>query len=471
LDYRRVAGHFHHYHLEIEMIEVKGKHITVLGAARSGVGAALMLKDRGAQVFVSDSSEIAVTSKERLQAAGIDFEEKGHSDRARKADYVAISPGVPSDCPIVIEFISRNIPVLSELEWASQYLDGKITAITGSNGKTTTTSWVDDIWKKAGRTHVTAGNIGTALSEHIYTGIPSWTDVILEVSSFQLDHIQSFRPKVSMLLNITPDHLNRYQYTFENYIAAKFRIFENQGPDDIFIYWADDPVIRAHIAPFIRPDGPQIWTFSTETAVSRGAWIQDNHLMITLNGKTDLLMPIDEISLKGRHNLHNSMAAALAARANEISDEVIRESLSQFEGVEHRLELVRVLDGVRYINDSKATNVNALWYALDSIHTPMVVIMGGRDKGNDYSELFGQIREKVHTIIAIGEGKQAIKDQLGGVVINLIEADSMVDAVRAARKVSRRGEVVLLSPACASFDMFENYEHRGREFKKAVHNL
>jgi UDP-N-acetylmuramoylalanine--D-glutamate ligase len=221
----------------------------------------------------------------------------------------------------------------------------------------------------------------------------------------------------------------------------------------------------------MKPEGPRIWTFSSETAVAQGAWIQDGLLMLTLNGQTEALMSIDEISLKGRHNLHNSMAAALAARANEISNAVIRESLRQFEGVEHRLELVRVLDGIRYVNDSKATNVNAVWYALDSVKTPMVLIMGGRDKGNDYTELFGLIKEKVHTIIAIGEGREAIREQLGGVAISLIEAESMLDAVRHARKSARRGEVVLLSPACASFDMFENYEHRGREFKKAVHNL
>ncbi len=453
------------------MIDVRNKSITVIGAARSGIGAALMLADRKADVFVTEYGEMAATARERLGAAGIPFEENGHTDRAMSAEMVVISPGVPSDAPIVTSFLGRGTPVWSELEWAWRFMDGRITAVTGSNGKTTTTTWIDDIWKRAGRTHVTAGNIGTALSEHVLNGVPSWTDVILEVSSFQLDHIDMFRPNVALLLNITPDHLNRYQYMFENYIASKFRIFENQQPDDILIYWADDPVIRAHISESTKPDGPRVWTFSSETAVAQGAWVRDGILMLTLNGKTEALMSIDEISLKGRHNLHNSMAAALAARANEISNDVIRESLRQFEGVEHRLELVRVLDGVRYVNDSKATNVNAVWYALDSIHTPMVLIMGGRDKGNNYSELFDQVKAKVHTIVSIGEGRDAIREQLGGVAINLIEAESMTDAVRQARKSARRGEVVLLSPACASFDMFENYEQRGREFKKAVHNL
>lgn len=453
------------------MIDVSNKSVTVIGAARSGVGAALMLADRKANVFVSEHGDMAATARARLDAAHIPFEEMGHTDRAKQADLVVISPGVPSDAPIIMDFQSRGIPVWSELEWACRYMDGRITAVTGSNGKTTTTSWIDDMWKRAGRTHVTAGNIGIALSEHVYNGVPSWTDIILEVSSFQLDHIETFRPSVALLLNITPDHLNRYQYTFERYIAAKFRMFENQLPDDILIYWADDPVIRAHISDSMKPDGPQVWTFSSETAVAQGAWVDSGNLMITHNGKTEAIMSIDEISLKGRHNLHNGMAAALAARANEISMDVIRESLSQFEGVEHRLELVRILDGVRYINDSKATNVNAVWYALDSVRTPMVLILGGRDKGNDYTELFDQIREKVHTVIAIGEGREAIREQLGGVVINLVEAESMLDAVRLARKSARRGEAVLLSPACASFDMFENYEHRGREFKKAVHNL
>lgn len=453
------------------MIDVRDKAITVIGAARSGVGAALMLAGRGAKPFVTDAGPVPDFVGERLSANGIPFEADGHTERAKAAEMVVISPGVPSDAPLVVDFKQRGIPVWSELEWASMFLDGSITAVTGSNGKTTTTTWIDDLWKRAGRTHVTAGNIGTALSEHVASGIPSWTDVLLEVSSFQLDHIQTFRPRVSVLLNITPDHLNRYDYKFENYIAAKFRIFENQGPDDILIYWADDPVIRAHIPPLMRPDGPQVWTFSSETAVQRGAFVRDGHLMISLNGQTESIMLVDDISLKGRHNLHNSMAAVLAARANEISNEAIRDSLSQFEGVEHRLELVRVLDGVRYINDSKATNVNAVWYALDSIQTPMVVIMGGRDKGNDYTELFDQVRKKVHTVIAIGEGKKAIHEQLDGVAITISDASSMDEAVRMARKAARRGETVLLSPACASFDMFDNYEHRGREFKKTVHNL
>jgi UDP-N-acetylmuramoylalanine--D-glutamate ligase len=453
------------------MIDVSNKSITVIGAARSGVGAAMMLSQRGAKVFVTEYGDMAETAKKRLVEAGIPFEEGGHTATAEAADMVVISPGVPSDAPIVTHFQEKGIPVWSELEWATKFIDGNITAVTGSNGKTTTTTWLDDIWKRAGKMHVTAGNIGTALSEHVALGVPTWTDIILEVSSFQLDHIEAFRPNVSLILNITPDHLNRYNYQFEKYIESKFRIFENQKADDILIYWADDPVIRAHIPAFLKADGPQIWTFSSETVVQRGAYVHNGMLMLNLNGQIESLMSIEEISLKGRHNLHNSMAAILAARANEITNEVIRDSMSRFEGVEHRLELVRVLDGVRYINDSKATNVNAVWYALDSIHTPMVLIMGGRDKGNDYSELNDQIRSKVHTIVAIGEGRTAIREQLEGVAINLVEADSMQDAVRIARKSARRGEAVILSPACASFDMFENYEHRGREFKKAVQNL
>ena len=453
------------------MIDVTDKHITIVGAARSGVGAAMMLAARGAKVFVTDAGDMADSTKKRLLEQGIPFEEQGHSERAEQAEFVVISPGVPSDTPLIRHFLDRGVPVWSELEWASQQLDGNFIAITGSNGKTTTTSWVDDMWKRAGIMHVTAGNIGSAISEHIAAGIPSWTDIILEVSSFQLDHIHHFKPKVSVLLNITPDHLNRYQYKFENYIAAKFRIFENQDPDDLFIYWADDPVIRAHLPMAYRTNGPHQWTFSSEKKVHEGAYIEHNMLMMNVLGKEEGVVPIDELYLKGRHNLHNGMAAALAARANGISLDVIRESLRSFEGVEHRLELVRILKGVRYVNDSKATNVNAVWYALESMSSPVVLILGGRDKGNNYSELNELIRSKVHTIIAIGEGKEAIKTQLSNVVMHLKEAATMEDAVQQAFASAHRGDTVLLSPACASFDMFENFEHRGIQFKLAVQNL
>jgi len=453
------------------MIDVTDKHITIVGAARSGVGAAMMLAARGAKVFVTDAGDVADSTKKRLLEQGIPFEEQGHSERAEQAEFVVISPGVPSDAPLIRHFLDRGVPVWSELEWASQLLDGNLIAITGSNGKTTTTSWVDDMWKRAGIMHVTAGNIGSAISEHIAAGIPSCTDIILEVSSFQLDHIHHFKPKVSVLLNITPDHLNRYQYKFENYIAAKFRIFENQDPDDLFIYWADDPVIRAHLPMAYRTNGPQQWTFSSEHKVHEGAYVEDTMLMMNVLGKEEAVVSIDELYLKGRHNLHNGMAAALAARANGISLDVIRESLRSFEGVEHRLELVRILNGVRYVNDSKATNVNAVWYALESMSSPVVLILGGRDKGNDYSELNELIRSKVHTIIAIGEGKEAIKTQLSNVVMHLKEAATMEDAVQQAFSCAHRGDTVLLSPACASFDMFENFEHRGIQFKMAVQNL
>jgi UDP-N-acetylmuramoylalanine--D-glutamate ligase len=453
------------------MIDVRDKHITIVGAARSGVGAAVMLAARGAKVFVTDAGEVAESTQKRLLEQGIPFEEQGHSERAHQAELVVISPGVPSDAPLIRHFLAHGVPVWSEVEWASQMLDGNLIAITGSNGKTTTTSWVDDMWKRAGIVHVTAGNIGSAISEHIAAGIPSWTDVILEVSSFQLDHIHQFKPKVSVLLNITPDHLNRYQYKFENYIAAKFRIFENQDPNDLFIYWEDDPVIRTHLPMAFRTNGPQQWTFSSENKVHRGAYVQDTMLMMNVLGKEEEVLPIDEIYLKGRHNLHNGMAAALAARASSISLEIIRESLRSFEGVEHRLELVRVLNGVRYVNDSKATNVNAVWYALESMSSPVVLILGGRDKGNDYSELNDLLRTKVHTIIAIGEGKEAVKTQLTSVVGQMVEAATMEDAVQKAFALAHRGDTVLLSPACASFDMFENFEHRGTVFKKAVQSL
>lgn len=453
------------------MTEVKGKHITVAGAARSGAAVAVLLLGKGAEIFVTDNGSISEPVKARLQQHQITFEENGHTQKAMQADFLVVSPGVPTESDIIQYYLKKNKKVYSELEAASWFCKSDIVAITGTNGKTTTTSWIDHVWKTAGKKHLTAGNIGLALSDVVEQASPG-TDVILEVSSFQLDHIDQFRPKVSVILNITPDHLNRYQYKFENYIRSKTRIFENQKKHDVLIYSEDDPVLSKAVNDFLDKEyGPQTWTFSVEKEVETGAFVRNNQIILKTNNHEEVLMNTEEVVLNGRHNLNNGLATALAARAFEIKNDIIRDSLMKFEGVEHRLEFVRELDGVRYINDSKATNVNAVWYALDSFKVPMVVIMGGRDKGNDYSELFSQIREKVHTIIAIGEGTEQIKKQLTDVAPNLVTAGNMEEAVRTARKVAKRGEVVLLSPACASFDMFQNYEHRGKEFKKFVNNL
>lgn len=453
------------------MKEVRGASVVVVGAAKSGVAAARLLAGKGAQVFLTDAGSVSETAKTALNAAGVRFEEGGHSEAAMAADWLVVSPGVPDEAPIVQAYLGSGRAVLSEIEVASWYDRGRIVAVTGSNGKTTTTSWLDHVWNTAGAPHLLGGNIGIAYSDIVDGSTPETTS-ILEVSSFQLDHIDTFRPKVGILLNITPDHLNRYQYRFENYIASKMRLCENQREGDVFIYWQEDPVVAPLVADLKkRPGAPRFMAFSDTSRPEEGVYVRGGQIIFHIGNREETLMLVEDVGLRGRHNLHNGLATALAARVSEIRNEFIRESLMRFEGVEHRLETVRILDGVTWINDSKATNVNAVWYALESMRTPTVVILGGRDKGNDYAELVDAVKAKVHTIIAIGEGAAAVEAQLGAHVPTLTHAGSMEEAVRMARKAAKRGETVLLSPACASFDMFENYEHRGREFKKFVNQL
>lgn len=450
-------------------MKVEGKHIVIAGAARSGAAAALLLKEKKAAVFVSDSGPIAAFQKEKLQQAGIPFEENGHTEKALQADFVVTSPGVPDSSPIIQHYKNQHKKVYSELEAAFWFAENPVIAVTGSNGKTTVCSWLADVWEKAGRNYSLAGNIGFAFSDKIHS---QKGEFILEVSSFQLDHISTFKPAVSLLLNITPDHLNRYHDSLDEYAASKFRITENQRAGDYFIYNYDDALVRGHAESLQKKtDAPALWAFSSRTEVENGAFVRGGHIVFKFNHTEEILMSIEELSLNGRHNLYNGMATALAARAAEIKNKAIRESLKSFVGIEHRLEVVRITDGVKYINDSKATNVNAVWFALDSFSEPMTLILGGRDKGNDYSELVEQIREKVHTIIAIGESKEKIQKELADAAPNIIPADTMHEAVQAARKAAKRGEIVLLSPACSSFDMFESYEHRGRVFKEEVHQL
>jgi UDP-N-acetylmuramoylalanine--D-glutamate ligase len=325
------------------------------------------------------------------------------------------------------------------------------------------------MWQQSGLDFSLAGNIGYAFSEKV-DGAKGMH--ILEVSSFQLDHINTFKPSISVLLNISPDHLDRYGHNIDAYAKSKFRISENQTASDHLIFNFDDPLIKNHIERMMSDtDRPKIWAFSSTNEVSEGAFLRNNNIIFRLNKQEETLMPVFDIGLSGRHNLQNGLAAALAARAGEIKNEIIRESLKSFTGVEHRLELTRVVNGVKYINDSKATNVNSVWFALDSLNVPVTLILGGRDKGNDYSELEFLIRDKVHTIIGIGESKNKVEKALANVAPNFAMADSMHDAVRMAKKVAKRGEVVLLSPACSSFDMFDDYEHRGRVFKEEVAKL
>ncbi|MGM0545819.1 MAG: UDP-N-acetylmuramoyl-L-alanine--D-glutamate ligase [Bacteroidota bacterium] len=455
------------------MRKVVNKHIVVVGAARSGLAVASLLKRKGARVFVTDHGAIADSTKEKLQKSEIPFEENGHSPKAEKADFLVVSPGVPTEAPLVQTYLSAGKEVFSEMEIASWFNKSDIVAVTGSNGKTTVTNWLDHTWQKAGRNHITAGNIGQAFSDQI-ENTTEHGEALLEVSSFQLDHIDTFRPHISLLLNITPDHLDRYNDQLAAYAASKFRITENQTGADLFIYNYDDPTIASHVESLKKKEqAPRLLAFSNSREIkeSDGAFIRNQHIILKFNKEEEVLMPTKDIQLNGKHNLSNGLATALAARASEIKSDVIRESLRTFEGVEHRLEHVRTVNGVTYVNDSKATNINAVWYALDSFNVPLTLILGGRDKGNDYEELVDQIREKVHTVIAIGEARPMIEEQLKSVVPNFKTVNTMNEAVRTAKKGAKRGEVVLLSPACSSFDMYDNYEHRGNEFKKAVNRL
>ncbi|NCQ11574.1 MAG: UDP-N-acetylmuramoyl-L-alanine--D-glutamate ligase [Bacteroidetes bacterium] len=453
------------------MITVEGKSVTIIGAAKSGLAAAALLRRKGADVFVTDAGKISMDDRLFLNTLQISWEDGGHTERAKECMFAVISPGVPTEANLVQYFLNNEIDVFSEIEVASWYCKSPIVAITGSNGKTTVTTWIAHTFEQAKKRYIMAGNIGIAFSS-IVEQTSAETTVILEVSSFQLDHIKTFKPKVAVLLNITPDHLNRYKYNMDLYAQAKYRIFENQDETDVLVYGVDDPLI--HIAIEKAKDyGKKInyYGFSSKAEVESGVYVENNAIVYKKDEKKEVLMPTSELGLSGQHNLSNGLATAIATRASEIGNESIRESLSRFQGVEHRLEFVREVNGVRYINDSKATNVNSVWFAIDSFQVPMVLILGGRDKGNDYSELNNQIKEKVHTIIAIGESKHKVKDQLSEVVPNLIEVETMDEAVIVSQKKAKRGEVVLLSPACASFDMFESYEHRGRVFKKLVQQL
>jgi UDP-N-acetylmuramoylalanine--D-glutamate ligase len=452
------------------MTQVENRHIVVAGAARSGVAVALLLKRKGASVFVSDIGSIADGHRARLEQAGIAFEERGHTDRAMEGDLLVLSPGVPSDAPIVRAWKNAGKQVVAEIEVASWYCKSRIIAVTGSNGKTTVVTWLADVWKRAGRAHLLAGNVGTAFSEVVEQTSPD-VDLILEVSSFQLDHIDRFRARVAVLLNITPDHLNRYHNQFEEYIASKMQLPGHQTRDDVLIYGYDDPVVKRQVEKLAsQPDAPASLPFSSEVEVP-GIFLRNGMIRIKTDQYDEEVLPMKQLALPGKHNLRNGLAVALAARICEIDKGPIRESLSGFEGVPHRLQKVRDLDGVAWYNDSKATNVNAVWYALTSFNRPVILIMGGRDKGNDYSELATEIRKKVKLIVAIGEGKEAIRGQLQGIAPVIWFADSMQDAVQKCYMKAERGDVVLLSPACASFDMFESYEDRGLRFIQSVMTL
>ncbi len=461
---------------------VAGARVTVVGGARSGLAVARLLARRGADVFLTDAAPADSGVADGLAKDGVASEFGGHTARALDADWLVLSPGVPSTAPLVQSALRQKRPVYAEIEVASWFCPGPIVAVTGSNGKTTTTSLIGHVFETAGRKHVVAGNIGFPFSDYV-DDLDAETAVVLEVSSFQLDHVVTFRPAVSVLLNVTPDHLDRYDHDFGRYAAAKFRVFENQQPGDWLVYSQDDEVVRERVHSWAAERGLTPVGFSTEREPSPGAFARGGRIVLALPAHgapgapipEEDLMPTSDLALTGRHNLYNSLASAIVARAMEIRSDVVRESLTSFEGVPHRLETVRTVGGVRYVNDSKATNVNAVWYALESFPATdgpdVVLIAGGRDKGNDYEPLRRLAEDKLKGIVAIGEGAQAIEDDLGPHVPRVARAASMEEAIQYASLMAESGDTVLLSPACSSFDMFDDYEDRGDTFKRLVRAL
>jgi UDP-N-acetylmuramoylalanine--D-glutamate ligase len=452
------------------MTDVAGKQVTVIGAARSGVAAAAMLSSRGARVFVTDSgpAEKIAENLRALDALGVAHESGAHTDRLYEADLVVLSPGVPSNAPAVLEAMRRGIPVVSEIEAASWFCRAAIVAITGTNGKTTATTLLGRMFHDDKRKHAVAGNIGTAFSG-VVDELDADAVAVLEVSSFQLDHVQTFRPRVAVILNITPDHLDRYDGSIDRYAEAKMRIMESQTADDIVLYNVDDPTLCHAMEHYAHLPVRRVG-FGLRWRDGLGAGIDGDTLVTVVDGRRHTIVKTEEMSLRGIHNQYNAMAAALAAQLMGVRPASIRGTLRNFKGVEHRLEFVRELDGVKYINDSKATNVDSVWYALQAYREPLVLLLGGRDKGNDYSRITDLVREHVAAIIAIGESADKVVASFTGIV-PVRTARSMQEAVLAARQSAKRGEIVLLSPACASFDWFTNYEHRGRVFKETVLSL
>ena len=441
--------------------------LVILGGGESGVGTAILGKQKGFEVFVSDKGEIKKKYKKVLEHFEIEWESGNHTEaRILNADVVMKSPGIPDKVPLVKALVEKGIPVISEIEFASKYTDATLIGITGSNGKTTTTMLTYHLLNNGGLNVGMAGNIGDSYAKMVAE--QDFDQYVLEISSFQLDGIVDFKPHIAMITNITPDHLDRYEYKFENYIASKFRIAMNQDENDYLIYDADDEVIQHWLKEY--PVQSKLVPFSVKRKLEEGAWLEDKTIKIKLEHKT-LEMSEDILALEGQHNVKNTMAASMAAMLVKVRKETIRNSIQSFQGVPHRLEKVLKINHVEYINDSKATNVNATFYALDGIKKPIVWIVGGVDKGNDYSELMPMVREKVKAIICLGVDNSKLIDAFGNVIDLMVETYSMEEAVKVAYKVAERGDAVLLSPACASFDLFKNYEDRGDQFKTAIKNL
>ena len=444
------------------------KKIAILGAGESGVGTAILAKKKGYKVFVSDKGTIDKKYKKVLLHNDIFFEEGKHTEaEIFDADFVMKSPGIPDKISLVQELLKRNIPVLSEIEFAAQFTNAIVVGITGSNGKTTTTLWTHHILKNSGFNVGVAGNVGDSFA--LKVARESHEHYVLELSSFQLDGIKDFAPHIAVITNISPDHLDRYDYKYENYINSKFRITQNQTNNDYLIYDADDEEITKWLA--FNSTKAILLPFSIKKIVSKGAYKKDNNIIIRIEPNNIFTMNITALALQGNHNTKNAMASAMVAKLLGVRNGTLRESLEDFDSVEHRLETVLKINGVQYINDSKATNVNATFYALESMETPTIWIVGGVDKGNDYMELLPLVREKVKAIICLGLDNSKIIETFGNVVDFICETAGAEEAVKVAYKVSEKGDTVLLSPACASFDLFENYEDRGRQFKDAIRLL
>lgn len=441
--------------------------LVVLGGGESGVGTAILGLKKGYDVFVSDNGAISEKYKQVLLNNNISFEEKGHSEtKIFTADVVMKSPGIPDAVPMIMRLKEKEIEVISEIEFASRYTTANVVGITGSNGKTTTTMLTNHLLKKGELSVGMAGNIGDSFALQVVKD--EVENYVLELSSFQLDGITDFRPHIAVITNITADHLDRYDYEIEKYIDSKFRITMNQTKDDFLIYDADDENIKNWLEK--NKVQAQLLPFSLEKEFQKGAFLKEDEIIIRIN-TDEIKMGITSLALQGKHNVKNAMAASMTAQLLKVRKETIRESLENFEGAEHRLEKVLKINGVEYINDSKATNVNATFYALDSMQTSTVWIVGGVDKGNDYFDLMPLVREKVKAIICLGVDNQKIMQTFGNVIDLIVETSGAEEAVKVAYKIAEKGESVLLSPACASFDLFDSYEDRGRQFKKAVREL
>ena len=443
------------------------KKLVVLGGGESGVGAAILGLKQGYEVFLSDMGAIKEEYKAELEKRGLNYEEMQHTESLiMDASLVVKSPGIPDKAPVILKLKEKNIPIISEIEFGGRYTSAKTICITGSNGKTTTTLLTYEILKRAGLNVGLAGNVGKSFAGQVAE--ENFDYYVIELSSFQLDGMFDFRADIAVLMNITPDHLDRYDYKMQNYVDSKMRVTQNQRPEDWFIYCADDPIVKEELTK--RNIEAQKVPFTIMQVLEMGGWVENETMKLNVNNNT-FDMNIYDLALQGKHNLNNSMAAGISGSILQLRKEGIRECLSDFQGVEHRLERFLRVHNIEFINDSKATNVNSVWYALESMNTPVVWIVGGVDKGNDYSILFDLVKDKVKAIVCLGKDNNKIMTTFKGMVKEIVDTKSIEEAVRTAYFLSENGDTVLLSPACASFDLFKNYEERGRKFKEAVRNL